>query len=765
MLVKTIDSVKNCLTLIRNRLFVFTVFATAALPGHTMIVDGKLDEAEWQNAQVFTEFVQSFPNTGQSPKMATKTLLLTRKEGIYVAFVNQQPFAARSRRYSGHDQYTSADFNMVFIDFNGDGNTAYEFVATLGGGTMDGTYSRGNNSNRDWDGPWTSAVSEDENNWYSEFFIPWSIATYKSQSAEANNQRNIRVYFQRNNVFASEAYSFPDTNRGRPNFTYEYAPVSIDFQSAQSISANGYLATEHDRTKSSQQWDAGLDFIWKPNAAQQFIATINPDFGQVESDELIVNFSTIETLRTDKRPFFTENQSLFDIRGPENLRLFNTRRIGGLSDGGSGQIHDVDLALKSLTAFEFTDLGIFFAQEDDLPDSEGKTFLSARWLHSKDQTNFGQLINWVNNPTLDREAITTNFDINHTFSPQTKLFANIIGSKISQPNNSQTDATSNNTGLGATISASYRPQRTFENLFELSYFDENLELNDLGYLARNNLWLTRLTSKYNDYRFTPQSLLRRLYYQGKLTYSNNTQGETLPWSAEFTSALQLKSKDFFLVSLNYQNEGTDDLISRGHGSVQLPSRKKIRLRYASPSPADFSYSVDAYYYQEGVSEYAKKWIFDSKIYFSDTFRLDATYTYIDSDDWLLGNSDGELNQYHRRFNKLNTKWVAKINQHSDIAATFQWYGLKSKGQQTFAVGASGELQATNAAPDNFIHSQSALQLRYRYRFAPLSDFYLVYLRNRFISEQDLSLSFSDLFHSTEPNPDEDRLVAKIRYQF
>ncbi|WP_435273834.1 hypothetical protein ACMAZF_10645 [Psychrobium sp. nBUS_13] len=41
---------------------------------------------------------------------------------------------------------------MVFIDFNNDGDTTYEFVATLGGGTMDGTYSRGNQSNRDWDG-------------------------------------------------------------------------------------------------------------------------------------------------------------------------------------------------------------------------------------------------------------------------------------------------------------------------------------------------------------------------------------------------------------------------------------------------------------------------------------------------------------------------------------------------------------------------------------------------------------------------------------
>ena len=53
-----------------------------------------------------------FPTQGEKPKYPTTTYLTTDDQGIYVAFKNYQP--ERSRKYSGHDQYTSADFNMVF---------------------------------------------------------------------------------------------------------------------------------------------------------------------------------------------------------------------------------------------------------------------------------------------------------------------------------------------------------------------------------------------------------------------------------------------------------------------------------------------------------------------------------------------------------------------------------------------------------------------------------------------------------------------------
>ena len=58
---------------------------------------------------------------------------------------------------------------------------------------------------------------------------------------------------------------------------------------------------------------------------------MNPDFGQVESDDIVVNFSATETFYSDKRPFFSENNSLFNVRG-SMFRIINTRRIGASPD-------------------------------------------------------------------------------------------------------------------------------------------------------------------------------------------------------------------------------------------------------------------------------------------------------------------------------------------------------------------------------------------------------------------------------------------------
>uniref|UniRef100_UPI001CC27ABD DUF5916 domain-containing protein n=1 Tax=Candidatus Enterovibrio escicola TaxID=1927127 RepID=UPI001CC27ABD len=309
----------------KNTTLIFLMATLAAFnvkAQNDVIIDGKIDSSEWQDAQIFDGFKLSYPNIGDKPKYPTTTYLKTDDKGIYVAFKNFQP--ERSRKYSGHDQFTSADFNMVFIDFNNDGDTTYEFVATLGGGTMDGTYSRGNQSNRDWDGDWQVRVSEQGDYWYSEFFIPWTTASYQNQ---AGKDREIGVYFQRFNVVDSQASSYPDTSRSRKNFTYEFSPITVKNTQGQSLRTSAYLTNSFDLIDDSNETNVGLDLTWKPSENQQVIATIRPDFGQVESDDLIVNYSAVETLRTDKRPFFTVNQSLFDVQGPNSLKLVNTRRI------------------------------------------------------------------------------------------------------------------------------------------------------------------------------------------------------------------------------------------------------------------------------------------------------------------------------------------------------------------------------------------------------------------------------------------------------
>src|SRR5438270_10061953 len=82
---------------------------------------------------------------------------------------------------------------------------------------------------------------------------------------------------------------------------------------------------------------AGLDLRYSLASDLSLVATVNPDFGQVEADQRVLNLSTFETFFPEKRPFFLEGLDLFkppmqvDMGGPyggQVYQIFYSRRIG-----------------------------------------------------------------------------------------------------------------------------------------------------------------------------------------------------------------------------------------------------------------------------------------------------------------------------------------------------------------------------------------------------------------------------------------------------
>ena len=78
--------------------------------------------------------------------------------------------------------------------------------------------------------------------------------------------------------------------------------------------------------------DLGLDLRTSLGPGLSLQGTINPDFGQVEADQLQLNLSTYELFFPEKRPFFTQGLDLFQGPAPHNQpspqQLFYSRRIG-----------------------------------------------------------------------------------------------------------------------------------------------------------------------------------------------------------------------------------------------------------------------------------------------------------------------------------------------------------------------------------------------------------------------------------------------------
>ena len=88
-----------------------------------------------------------------------------------------------------------------------------------------------------------------------------------------------------------------------------------------------YISVSQEEVTGEQENKIGGEIFWAIDSEKRLDVTLNPDFGQVESDDVIVSFDALETFYEDKRPFFTENQDLFQIRGRTSF-LINTRRIG-----------------------------------------------------------------------------------------------------------------------------------------------------------------------------------------------------------------------------------------------------------------------------------------------------------------------------------------------------------------------------------------------------------------------------------------------------
>ena len=203
---------------------------------------------------------------------------------------------------------------------------------------------------------------------------------------------------------------------------------------------------------------------------------MNPDFGQVESDDLVVNFDATETFISDKRPFFTENQGMFEFTTPSDFsQLLYTRRVGGPADDGEGS-GDITAALKLNGSVGATKYGIFAADE---ADEVGRSFGALRLVRDFTTQNLGLMVTKVERPFLDREATVLGVDHNWRPTARWNVRTRLFGSDIEQRGMTYRDT-------GATLWADYEMDRGWRQQWIGMHFGNDLQINDAGYLSRNS---------------------------------------------------------------------------------------------------------------------------------------------------------------------------------------------------------------------------------------------------------------------------------------
>lgn len=291
-------------------------------------VDGSLDEAAWANADIATDFTQNAPVPWAAPAQKTVVRVLYDDDALYIGALlyDTAPDSILSQ-LTDRDNLGNTDFFDVYISCFRDGINGFRFTVTPSGIQYDAQITAFG-EDEFWNAVWQCNTARTEQGWVAEFKIPYSALRFPEAAEQVwdlNFARSIRrrreiSYWNPVNPevpgVVNQSGVLRNINDIRPPVRLFLYPYAV-----------GYLETNSDNSGNrtlTQQLRGGMDLKYGINDAYTLDMALIPDFGQVRSDNVVLNLTPFEVFFEEQRQFFTEGVELFNKGG-----LFYSRRIGG----------------------------------------------------------------------------------------------------------------------------------------------------------------------------------------------------------------------------------------------------------------------------------------------------------------------------------------------------------------------------------------------------------------------------------------------------
>ncbi len=305
-------------------------------------VDGLLEEPAWAAATPFDGFVQIFPDAGAAPSERTEVRILFDDRRLYfgVRCLDRDPAAIR-RQLARRDSLTYSDQVQVVVDSQHDRRSAFVFTLTAGGVQHDGLLSEDDVLSSDWDAVWEGAAAVTADGWSAELVIPLAALRFPPRPEQVWGIAITRTIGRTSERVRSILRPADATN---PLLHLQELRGLNGLPPVQDLELTPYLATRlrvrpryddvarPEPRLADPSGDLGLDLRTSVGRGLTLQGTLNPDFGQVEADQMVQNLTGYELQFPEKRPFFTQGMDLFTPvapRGrPSPQQLFYSRRIG-----------------------------------------------------------------------------------------------------------------------------------------------------------------------------------------------------------------------------------------------------------------------------------------------------------------------------------------------------------------------------------------------------------------------------------------------------
>jgi len=680
-------------------------------------LDGILDEDFWEAAEPMAEFQQYFPSDSVVADYPTHIRMAYDDEMIYVGIKAEAPnnefvvtTLKRDFRGSTNDNVT------VLFDTFSDGTNAFGFGVTPYGVRREVLISGGgaqrSDFNSTWDAKWEAESHIGEDFYSAEMAIPLTSLKFEN-GAQKWRFRAYRFNLQTNeqstsakipqNQFLSSLAFMGDLNFERPLGKSRTPLALIPY-------INGLtqkdFATDINETSVKVGGDAKIAI----GDGMNLDLTLNPDFSNVEVDDVFTNLTRFELRLPEKRQFFIDNGDLFSSFGNRfnEARPFFSRRIGLARDTSGNLIQNDIIAGARLSGkldenWRLGFLNIQTAKDAKNEIASNNNMMFALQRKVADRSNIG--IFMINRETFgDEDFVSENETYNRVIGADYNLATsdNQWQGRFYLHKSLQPDDEEGN--LSSQASLTYN-DNTWIVTADFAYVDEDFQA-DLGFVPRNDIFKTGNSIQRFFFPKNSKSLTRHSARALFLNYwsPNNDFNFTdnfldVRWQADFESRSQL--------SFGYR-----------HDFVFLPSAfDPTRTEGAIPIPGNADY-----YFNQYRAEYEST---NTKLL---TYNLEASAGgFYNGNRYSTGGEVAYRFQPWAQFSvganydgiRLPDPYpdadILLLTQRSDITfnKSLFWSTLVQYSNQRDNLGINSRLQ---------------------WRFAPLSDLFLVYNDNYFTEQ-------------------------------
>lgn len=606
------------------------IYNTIRLTTTKPIIDGVLDDPCWNTGDWEGDFTQWIPTEGAKPSHPTQLKILYDDKNIYVAIRAFDAEPKKISRKAGKRDEMTGDLVGIALDSYHDHRTGFEFDITAAGQKTDLVLTN-TNFDTNWNAVWYGEAGKEDSAWTAEFEIPLSQLRYSSDYEQIwglhcwrfiDRLQEESDWEVQSSKSPGMLYMFGELHgiKGLPKSRrIEIMPYTLGKLSTFKKEPNNPFANK------GRSWlgNAGVDA--KIGLSSNFTAdlTVNPDFGQVESDPSVMNLSAFETFYGEKRPFFLEGENIFNfdfgdanlfysrrighapnyypglkaneyMKFPDNTTILSATKLSGKTSNGlsigvlqsitANEYANIDSEGKkrNVSVDPFTNYAIVRVQQDF---KQGNTVLGGML------TSTNRFIHDSNLNFLNRDAFTGGLDLLHQWhDKEFYVDAKLVGSDIKgntdaikalqtssaryyqRPDASYIHYDSTRTqlsGNGGRVKIGKGSKGLWRYSSEFNWRSPGLDFNDIGYMATSDIF--NQTSSLSYFIVKPVSIFRT--YNIGISQTNNWNFELQHLSSGGNLNLNLGfiNKWNINTSVSYTSQAMDTRILRGGNAMLVPA--------------------------------------------------------------------------------------------------------------------------------------------------------------------------------------------------